>query len=321
MVKSKVVKPSFFKRVAKAFKKENRGRTLFIILMLAYPILQFALFWGYVNIGTIILTFQKFSWNTGKYIFNGFNNYKQVFIKLFTDKMTQQMMINSLLYMPVTCFIILPLSMIFSYFLYKKVPLSGVFRVIYFLPSILPIVVLTMVFSFVFDPRLGPANSIVQGIFNIFGSKQLIPSWFGSYPTNQIMIYVYCIWAGLGFNILLLTGAIQRIPREVIEFGELEGISFFQEFKHVIVPMIWPTVTTTFILGITSVFTVMMQPMLLTPGNPDTNTISLMIYNSVIRDDNIAYTATFGILISLIGLPVILLIKKGMNNLYKGVDY
>lgn len=302
-------------------KSRKFQKNLFIILMLAYPILQFALFFGYVNIDTILLTFKKFSWTTGDYVYAGFSNYQMVFDRMFNDAPTKRTLLNSLMYMPVNSLIILPLSIVFSYLLYKKVPMSGAFRVIYFLPSILPIVVLTMVFSFNFDSNLGPINDMFRFITGLFGNSAQPPSWFGKYPNNQMMIFVYCIWAGLGFNILLLSSSITRIPRELIEYGKIEGISFWQEFIYVIIPMIWPTIVTTFMLGMTATFTVMLQPLLLTPTSPDTNTIALLIYNSVLRNENLSYTATFGIIVSLLGLPIILLVRNFMNRFFKEVEY
>lgn len=300
--------------IDKKFKKN-----LFIIGMLFYPVLQFALFWGYVNLDTIILTFQKFSWSNGTYVWSQFQNYKEVIDDLLHSESTHMMLRNSLLYLPITCFISLPLSLIFSYFLNKKVPMSKFYRVVFFLPSILPIVVLTMTFSFLFDPNLGPVNTILKEIF--FMNAADIPSWFGSYPTNQMMIFVYCIWAGLGFNILLMSSAIARIPAEIIEYGKIEGITMWKEFTKVIIPMIWPTITTTFLLGCTSVFTVMLQPLLLTPDNPYTSTIALSIYNAVNNGGNLSYFATFGIVVSLLGTPMILLIRKVFISQYDGVEY
>ena len=301
-------------------KKKTKQR-IFIILMLAYPVLQFILFFGYVNFDTILLTFQKFSWSEGKYIYSGFDNYGMFFDRVFNDPWTRRTIINSLFYMPVNSLIILPLSMAFSYFLFKKVPLSGFFRVVYFLPSILPIVVMTMAFSFTFDSNLGPVNDIYKWFFGMFDSNVIVPSWFGSYPTNQIMIFVYGIWVGLGFNIILMTAAIARIPEELMEYGQLEGIGFFREFRTIVVSLIWPTVVTTFVLGMTSVFTALLQPLFLTPTSPDTNTIALAIYNSVLQNENIAYMATFGLILSLIGLPIILLTRNTLSKFYAEVDY
>jgi ABC-type sugar transport system permease subunit len=106
-----------------------------------------------------------------------------------------------------------------------------------------------------------------------------------------------------------------------MEFGKLEGISMAQEFWHVIIPLTWPTITTTFLLGCTSVFGVMLQPLLLTPENAYTNTIALSIYNSVTKGGNLSYFATFGIVLSLLGTPFIMLIRKAFTRIYADVEY
>jgi len=298
--------------------KESKSfsKNLFIIGMLAIPVIHFLIFFVWLNVDMVISTFRTFEFPEGQ-VFAGFSNYIEVFTKILHEDETQRVLLNSLLYLPITCFISLPLSIVFSFFLSKKIPFSRFFRVVYFLPNILPIVVLTMAFSFSFDASWGPINDILRNVFGM----ELVPNWFGEYPTNQNMILLYCIWAGLGFNILLLSGAIARIPDEIKEYTLLEGATWFQEFRLVTVPLIWSTISTTFLLGCTSVFTVMLQPLLLTPGNPDTKTLALSIYNAVIQNQSLEYYATLGLVCSIIGLPVIMLIKKGINSIYEDADF
>lgn len=252
----------------------------------------------------------------GKTIFAGLLQYKAVINNILHNDATQRMLLNSILYLPVTL-LELCLSIVFSYFLYKKMPLSNVFRVIYFLPSIIPIVVLTFVFSFVFDSSYGLINPLLHtlGVTNV-------PNWFGVYPLNQTMIFVYCIWAGLGYNIILLSGAISRIPESVIEYGRLEGISYARELFQVVIPLIWPTISTIVVLACTSVFTVMLQPLMLTPGNSSTNTIALTIYNGVLAGEaKYPYLSAFGLCISAIGIPVIMTIRKLVEKPFSDVEY
>lgn len=288
---------------------------IFVAVMLAFPLAHLFVFWFLVNINTVVMAFEKFSWDTGTYVFTGFDNFKRVFEELANSPTTRRAVVNSLLYFPVTNFISLPLSLIFSYFLYKKVPCSKVYRVLFFLPSILPIAVLTMAFSFTFDSSFGPVNAILKAM------GIMPPSWFGVYPNNQIMIFLYCIWAGLGTNIVLFSGAIGRIPLEIMEYSKLEGVGKTREFFQIVIPLVWPTITTTFILGCTSVYTVMLQPLMLTPSSPDTLTIALMIYNGVLAGRNMPYLAAFGFTMSLLGVPVIMLIKWGLGKVSADVDY
>lgn len=295
----------------------KKRKLIFIVVMLALPLIQLFIFWFLVNVNTIIMAFQEFDWSSGKYIFNGFDNFIRVFREIGGESaVTRRAVINSVLYFPVTCFISLPLSILFSYFLYKKAPGSAAFRVIFFLPSIIPVAVLTMTFSFSFDATLGFVNPILRAL-----GVDHIPSWFGQYPNNQIMIFAYCIWAGLGTNIVLISGAISRIPVEIMEYSKLEGVSKARELFQIAIPLVWPTISTTFVLGCTSVFTVMMQPLMLTPGSSDTQTIALMIYNGVLNGRNLPYLSAFGLAMSVIGVPIILVIKWAMGKPFADVEY
>ncbi|MBP5307688.1 MAG: sugar ABC transporter permease [Clostridia bacterium] len=295
--------------------------TGFIILMLAYPVAHFIVFWGIVNFNSILRTFQRYvMWQDGKlvnsWVWAGLDNYKNVWTG-FSRADTKRIIGNSLGYMVVSNFISLPLAIISSYFLFKKMPFAKWFRVIFFLPSIIPIVVLATVFRFQFDARFG----LVNGFLNIFGIES--PSWFGVYPNSQRMIYLYCIWAGLGFNVLLLSGAISRLPVDLFEYSHLEGMPYVKEFFRIVIPLIWPTITTTFLLGLTSVFGVMLQPMMIMPGDANTQTIALKIYNSVRTANETARPEiiAFGLLLSVMAMPFILAIKFGMEKIYADVEF
>lgn len=316
------MKGAMVKNSIKPKLSRNGKRTIFIVLMLAYPVLHFLLLWLFVNINTFVMSFQRVGADIndpetfGKTIFAGFLQYKAVIGNILHNESTQRMLRNSLLYLPITLFE-LCLSIVFSYFLYKKMPLSNVFRVIYFLPSIIPIVVLTFVFSFVFDSSYGLINPLLHAI-----GVTSVPNWFGVYPLNQTMIFVYCIWAGLGYNIILLSGSISRIPESVIEYGKLEGIGYMRELFQVVIPLIWPTISTIVVLACTSVFTVMLQPLMLTPGDSSTNTIALSIYNGVLAGEaKYPYLSAFGLCISAIGIPVIMIIRKLVEKPFSDVEF
>ena len=310
------------KKSGKSRLSRAQKRRIFIVLMLAYPVLHFLIFWLYVNINTFVLSFQRVGADIndpetfGKTVFAGLLQYKAVINNILHNEATRRMLLNSVLYLPVTL-LELFLSIIFSYFLYKKMPLSNVFRVIYFLPSIIPIVVLTFVFSFVFDSSYGLINPLLHTL-GVSG----VPNWFGVYPLNQVMIFVYCIWAGLGYNIILLSGAVSRIPEEVIEYGRLEGISYMRELFQVVIPLIWPTISTIIVMACTSVFTVMLQPLMLTPGDSSTNTIALTIYSGVLAGEvKYPYLSAFGLCISAVAIPVIMGIRKLVEKPFSDVEY
>lgn len=297
--------------------RRRRQKKFFIFAMLVLPITHFLVFFVYVNIDTILLSFQKFDYLTGDYRYVGFDNFREAFRDLSQLPQMKQVIINSLMFLPITNLITLPLSIISAYFIFRKVPGRSFFKVIFFLPSIISIVVLTMAFQFMFDPLFGPINGLLQSI-----GISPVGGWFGTKKTAMNMIYLYCIWAGVGFNMVLINGAISRLPAEVIESARMDGVGMFKELTQIIIPMIWPTITTLFVIGTTAVFTIFLQILLLTNGGPSgsTRTIAFLIVQMVQSGD---YTtpAAYGVIFTMIGIPIIMLIKWGMEKIGQSVEY
>jgi ABC-type sugar transport system permease subunit len=309
---------------AKKIKKRRKfKRNLFIFLMLAYPILQFLIFWLYVNINTVIMTFQRFSLSEKDFVWNGLNNYSDLFNQLKIDYNTLLPSIkNSLLYFPFNNFILLPISILCSFILSRKIAGYKSFRVIFFLPSIISIVVLTMVYKFMLDSSLGPINKLLEAI----GLGKVIPSggWLGNENTAQSTIFMYCLWAGIGYNVVLLSGAINRVPKEITESAQLDGIGMWKELFYIVIPLIFPTITTLFVIGCTVVFTLFLQPMLLTQGGPNGSTMTIAYYIVVFTKGTQAQmvtAATVGVFFSIIGIPIIFGIKILLEKITPQVEY
>jgi len=304
--------PSF---ALKAKKRKALVKTLFIISMMAYPLLHFIVMWGFVNVQSVLYTFQEYSGGIWRFATPIFSNYATVIDQFLHNADTQQMLINSLLYVPVTCLITIPLSIITSYFIFKKIVGAGVFRTIFFLPSIVPLVILTMIFQFGFQPS--PIGIVTE-----------ILKWFGASVPTSLMgantatsVYVFCIWAGVGYYIILLGGAMARIPKGIMEYSKLEGIGMCRELIQIVIPLCWPTIVTVLVLGMTSMFTVYLQPFFLTGFEKETKTLALVIFNEASIPAQYNYLATLGLFCSLIGAPLIMLARWGLNKCFAEVEF
>jgi ABC-type sugar transport system permease subunit len=304
-------------------KKMPRSRIIFIICMIAYPLIQFAVFWVYVNFDMIIMSFQRLDYSTGQEIFVGWYNFSWMWDQLTSPHLPtlRNSILNSIYLFLSNNFVLLPISIFFAYLLSKKMPGSGFFRVVFFLPNIISVVVLTMCFAFMFDSTFGPVNAFLKAV----GLGGIIPSagWLGDKNTVMWMVLLYCLWAGIGYNVVLLSGAISRIPKEVLEAGKMDGIGMWREFFCVIIPMIGGTITTLFVSGIAVIFTLFLQPMLLTAGGPYdglSSTIALFIVNLVNSGQLYRASAT-GLFFTIISIPVVVLFKTGIEKLFPTVEY
>ncbi len=275
------------------------------------PILHFLIFTVYVNMDTIALSFQKYDRLTDSYKWVKLQNYKE-FFKSFSapGSVMGKAVRNSLLFFVVNDFIILPIAFFAAFFMYKKMPLANTYRVLFFLPSIISVVVLTMLYSFMFDSRIG----IIDGILTGLGLGEKIPSfgWFGDKKTAMPVVLGYCIWAGIGSNVVLISGAMSRIPTEMVEAGKLDGLSLFKEMVRVTLPLTGSLLATLMMMGVPVIFTLFLQPQLLTNGGPDgeTYTIALYIVNAIRGDNNLTMGAAVGVLCALIGTPLVIMIRK-----------
>lgn len=301
----------------KTKRKQNTKRNIFIALMLIYPLLHFVVFTVYINFDTIALCFQRFNIMAGKNEFVGLYWFKKFFSEMAQSYSLQRSFINSLLFIPVTNLILLPLSVLAAYFLYKKVPFSRMYRVTFFLPSIVSITIMTMCFSFMFDSTFGVVNDLLSrlGFINP-------PVWLGDPNTAMPMVFFYCVWVGIGFNVVLLGGAMGRIPDDLIEYGNLEGIGLTTELFRVVIPMVWPTIGTLLVTGTTSAFTIFLQPKLLTGGGPNFSSSTIGLYVvSATETNQYNWAATVGVIFSIVGILLVMTIKHFVDKLGNDVEY
>lgn len=290
-----------------------KGTTIFIILMLLYPVAHFLLMWFGVNINSILLTFQvpvrgKLAWVSFDELFY---NYQTLF-ESFNMTYYKSMFLASGVYLIISCFITLPIALFFSYFIFKKIVAQGFFKIIFFLPSILPLIILTLVYQLCFN-----SQGIMAPLLTSMGIK-MADLFIGD--NAQWMIWIFCIWAGIGYDVILLTAGMSRIPRDILESCKMDGVPPMKEFLRIIVPLTWPTITTLFVLGMMSVFNVFMQPMFLTSGQYNTMAIGLHIYQAS-GGAGLNEPATLGLFCSLIGAPIIVAARYGLNKIYGDVSF
>jgi ABC-type sugar transport system permease subunit len=289
-----------------------KGSSIFVFVMLFYPVAHFLLMWFGVNINSILLTFQKIQ--RGKLVWVGmdnlFYNYETLFMQFKTET-TQSVLAASGIYFIISCLVTLPIALFFSYFIFKKILGNGFFKIIFFIPSILPLVILTLVFSLSFSPQ-----GLMEPVLNGLGLTADV--FIGD--SAKWMVWLFCIWAGIGYDVILLTSGMSRIPRDVLESCKMDGVPPMVEFFKIIIPLTWPTITTLFIFGMMSVFNVYLQPMFLTQGQYDTMTIGLQIYQQS-GGTALNEPATLGLFCSLVATPIILTTRWGLNKIYGDVNY
>lgn len=297
-------------------KKNSRADRIFIFTMICLPMLHFIVFSIYLNYNSFAMAFQDVDFATNEVVWVGFRHFKDFFVDFATHDTWRIAILNSVLYLPLTAVIMLPLSILAGYFLLRKVPLAGAYKVIFFLPSIISIVVLCIVFRNMFDYD-GPVNYILTHWFHMDMNK--IPAWLNSRGWTMGILCLYAVWAGLGYNIVLLYGAMSRVPQEVIESARLDGIGMFREIFQIYVPIIWPTVSTMIVFSVMTVFQQYMHPLVLTSGGGDSYTIAYLIIQEI-KFGKYYSGAAMGLILAVVATPIVQLAKWIVNRIYDTVE-
>lgn len=309
------------KKRAKSKYGNGIGTRIFIALMLAYPVLQFLVFWLYINADTFKLTFSRFDVTEGEYVFWGMERYRKVFRNMILGESVadRAMFANSFRAIAINL-MILPLAVITAYAFYKKVPGEKLFRVLFYFPSMISLVVLAMVFRYMFSAEFGPLASVLN---KITGQEVSYLSLSNDYLWK--IIYVFCIWAGLGSNVILMCGAMQRIPAEIVESATLDGVGFFRELTNFTVPLIMPTIGVFILTGVMASSSFVMQPMLLALSGGEQNkymTVGWYIFEAVQgSEESMIQSATTGVVFSTINMPIVILAKFAIDKLTPDVSY
>ncbi len=163
-----------------------------------------------------------------------------------------------------TCYFVIgtvPVSLIVSLFiailLNQKIRALGLYRTIYFLPVVTSLVAVSMVWKWIFHPRLGLLNSFLEalhldplmwleepkGVFALIASKfgLSLPSWMHGPSLALVAITITNLWRGIGYNVVIFLAGLQNIPSEFYEAAKIDGAGRFQIFRRITWPLISPT--------------------------------------------------------------------------------
>ena len=225
---------------------QKKKDLLFYILLLAWPITQFCVFYIGVNFNSILMAFQNYDMTTGKSTFVWFANFRELFYNLANDPLYITAIKNSFKLWGVGLLVSMPIGLLFSYYIYKKRPLGAFFHVILFIPSIISSMVLALMYQYFTDLYL---PNIINKIFDA-----QMQGMFTNLDTVFYAVILYGVWFGFGTSTLLYLGAMKGISESVVEAAKIDGANVWQEFFYVILPQIFSTISVFLVMGIAGIF-------------------------------------------------------------------
>ena len=195
----------------------------------------------------------------------------------------------------------LTVSMLLATLLNQRLAGTNLFRTLYFMPHLTPIVATALVWKVILHPEVGLINSL---LFRI-GIKG--PGWLSSVEWAIPALMIMALWRGAGGNTMMIfLAGLQGIPGELYEAAAIDGANGWHRFRHVTVPMLSPTVFFNLVLGVIGALQVFASALVASRGGPAYATwfYALHIYNEAFVNFKMGYAAALAWIFFVIVLAI-----------------
>ncbi|WP_078433827.1 carbohydrate ABC transporter permease [Metabacillus halosaccharovorans] len=171
-------------------------------------------------------------------------------------------------------------------------------RVIYFMPVMISISVIALLFGFVYNPQIGLLNSFLE----LVGLDHFAKPWLGNSTTAIYSVIAMSQWQSIGLITMLFIVAIQKIPKDLYEAAEIDGAGKIRRFFSVTVPQVKEAMFVNLLVTVTGSILVFNEPYILTNGGPGNSSITLAVhmYQTGFIKDDMGYASTLATLIFLL---------------------
>jgi N-acetylglucosamine transport system permease protein len=286
------------------------NRIIFIASFIIPTFLFFCLFTVYPVVQALEKSFYKWSGMSNKMSFIGFDNFKD----MFHDPIIWTSIGNDYFLVIGKVIGIMILATFFAVALTRfGIKSAGFFRAIFFIPNVISVVVIGVLWNFIYNTKIGFLNAFLS----LFTNKTIDINWLGFEKHTIWMLLPPTIWAGIGFYMILLIAAIVNIPASLYESANIDGASQWRQFRSITLPLIWEQIQVSILsIVITTLNGSFVIVTIMTVGGPD-NTTQVMgsyLYQMAFRQYHFGYGAAIGVLILVLALLTTVVLQRIMKR-------
>jgi len=267
---------------------------IFLLIFTAYPLLF-----------SFYLVFHRWDLITPpEYI--GLNN----FYFLMHDADFWQALLNTLVFLSIHIPAQVVFSIIIAMVLAEKIAAKTFFRAAFFLPVIISGAVVTLLWQKLYSTDTGIFNQLL-GLVGVAPVK-----WLTSTSLAMPSIAVMATWKNMGFYVVLFLSGILSIPAHLYEVSKIEGTTRWQDFWHITLPLLRPTMLLVVVLSTFGAFSLFIEPYVMTGGGPLNTTMSVVLYmyKHAFLFQHMGYAATVGFALAVIILVVVMIQKRYLDS-------
>lgn len=276
--------------------RHKKGRSGFIAACVLPSVILFIIFMLIPTINVFKMSLYKWGGFSNNKQFVGLNNFKI----LFQDQKFFRSFQNSILLIVLVTIITLFFALVFAAILSRE-NLKGqnFFRVIFYIPNILSVVVISAIFSAIYDPNSGLLNSIL----GIFRGKDASPIlWLGDQSIVIYSLVIAMVWQAIGYYMVMYMASMTSVPESLYESANLEGAGKLTQFFSITLPLIWTNIRTTLTFFIISSINLsFLFVKALTNGGPDGSTEVFLsyMYGQAYTNSSYGYGMAIGVVVFL----------------------
>lgn len=273
----------------------------YLFLVPAFAVFGFAVLAPVVMTGAYSLT----EWNGyGEMVFVGLGNY----IAIASDALFAQSFLHIAIYILVTLVLEVVVGLVLAGVIAARPRGSIWFRVAIFTPVMLPMVVVAVLWSFVYNPDFGLVNAALEAL----GLGDLQRIWLGDPATALLAICVVSGWVFAGFYMTIFYAALRQVPTEVVEAARLDGASEWQLFWRIKVPMIRNAVEVGILLCVTGGFQGFDLFYVMTNGGPyySTEIPTTYLVRAVFKNGEVGYGSAMAVVLTIVVVGVGLILTR-----------
>lgn len=248
-------------------KRKTKLKNGFTVLLFVLPaLIPLIIFWIYPILRSVWISFTDWDFMTPEYNFIFLKNYAA----LFKDSRFYNALWNTLVFTAGTLLPTIVGGLGLALILRKSFKGSGFFKFILFSPWITPTVAISIVWTWIFQPKDGLANMVLE-FFHLPALK-----WISSSDTAMLSVIIVTVWKSLGYAMIFYLSALEKVPAELYEASSLDGAKKWQQFRDMTLPSISPTTFFLTIITMVNSLQAYDQIQILTQGGPSGSTRTLL---------------------------------------------
>lgn len=259
-----------------------------------YPILE-----------TVRTSFYEWNGFSAQRNWVGLENYQVV----FSDPQFTGAFLHNLVFILFYCVLPVLVGLLLASVLSRRaLPGMTFFRTILFLPQVISMVVVGVIWRWIFNPQFGPLNILL----NTLGLSGLTRAWLGDFTLALPAVGSIGTWVQYGFCMILFLAGMQHISEEYYEASSLDGANAFKQFVHITIPGLRPEIGVALVTTIIAALRVFDLVYVTTRGGPGNATlvVGFLIYRSAFQQNRIGYASAIATVLMLIILVISLLIRR-----------